>query len=72
MSSVWQARLSGRAISKIDLQGLRHALFPFVNADERVDLEFAQKYDVHVFGVAFGCRGGIRVKSAVRILRYSR
>ena len=47
MLSVWQARLLGSAIFQIDLQGLRYALFPFVDADEAVDFEFAQKDDVH-------------------------
>ncbi len=43
--------LTGAAVGQgdfqIELQGLRHALFPFVHADECVDLEFAQKNDVH-------------------------
>ena len=43
--------LAGAAVGQgdveIELQGLRHALLPFVDADERGDLEFAQKDDVH-------------------------
>ena len=45
--------LAGAAVGQgdlqIELQGLRHALFPFVHADECIDLEFAQKNDVHRF-----------------------
>lgn len=37
----------GQGDFQIDLQGLRRALFPFVDADQGVDLEFAQKDDVH-------------------------
>lgn len=44
----------GQGDVEVDLQGLRHLLFPFVDADEGFDLEFAQKDDVHEFS-SFGC-----------------
>ncbi len=40
-AAVWQRDF------QVYLQGLRYALFPFVDADEGFDFEFAQKDDVH-------------------------
>ncbi|KAF0200039.1 MAG: hypothetical protein FD173_2351 [Gallionellaceae bacterium] len=40
-------KAAGQGDLQVDLQGLRNTLLPFVYADECVDLEFAQKYDVH-------------------------
>ena len=43
--------LAGAAVGQgnveVELQGLRYALLPFIDADQRGDLEFAQKDDVH-------------------------
>ena len=43
--------LAGEAVGQgnlqIELQGLRHALFPFINADESFYFKFTQKNDVH-------------------------
>ena len=39
--TIWQADV------QVDLDRLRHNAFPVVDADEYVDLEFAQKDDVH-------------------------
>ena len=45
--------LAGAAVGQgdveVELQGLRGALFPFVDADQGFDFEFAQKDDVHEF-----------------------
>lgn len=37
----------GQGDFQVELQGLRYALFPFVDADEGFDFKFAQKDDVH-------------------------
>src|SRR3989338_3945443 len=59
--------LAGAAVGQgdveVDLQGLRRALFPFVDADQGGDLEFAQKNDVHCrflfqFQIAVQTTGG--------------
>ena len=39
----------GQCDVEVDLQGLWHDLFTFVDADQRGDLEFAQEDDVHGF-----------------------
>jgi hypothetical protein len=39
----------GQRDVEVDLQGLRHDLFAFVDADQRGDLEFAQEDYVHDF-----------------------
>ena len=38
---------AGQGDLQVELQSLRHTLFPLVHADERFDFEFAQKDDVH-------------------------
>lgn len=52
----------GQGNVEVDLQGLRHDLFPFINADQCGDLEFSQEDDVH--GMPVGCLVRFRVKSA--------
>lgn len=44
----------GQRDLKVELQGLRHVLLAFVNADQCRDLEFAYKDNVHVFSLFGG------------------
>lgn|ERR1039458_1592006 len=53
----------GQRDVEIDLQSLRHELFPCVDADQGSDLEFAQEDDVHEF-LLIGGQVTFRVKSA--------
>jgi hypothetical protein len=53
----------GQCDVEVDLQGLRHDLLAFVDADQRGDLEFAQENNVHEF-LLIGDQVTIRVKFA--------
>lgn len=54
----------GQRDVEVDLQGLRHNLFTFIDADQRGDLEFAQENNIHEF-LLIGDQVTIRVKSAL-------